>query len=58
MPASWVAALHQASTELDDDVIGELLSQSPEANASVRNVLAKWVNNFPFARIVDLTKEV
>jgi hypothetical protein len=56
MPASWVAALHQAATALDDQLILELLSQIPEVHAPLRNALAEWVNNFRFDRIVALTQ--
>ena len=56
MPASWVAALHQAATALDDELILELLSQIPEVHAPLRNALAEWVNNFRFDRIVALTQ--
>jgi two-component system sensor histidine kinase/response regulator len=56
MPASWVTALHQAATALDDQLILELLSQIPEVHAPLRNALAEWVNNFRFDRILDLTQ--
>jgi CheY-like chemotaxis protein len=54
--ASWVTALHQAATELDAEVIWELLSQIPDSHASLRDTLTEWVNNFRFDRIIDLTQ--
>lgn len=56
MSASWVAALNQAATELDAEVIWELLFQIPESHTPLRDTLAEWVNNFRFDRILDLTQ--
>ncbi|HEY9742500.1 MAG TPA: PAS domain S-box protein [Coleofasciculaceae cyanobacterium] len=56
MSASWVAALNQAATELDAEVIWELLFQIPESHTLLRDTLAEWVKNFRFDRIIDLTQ--
>jgi two-component system sensor histidine kinase/response regulator len=56
MSDSWVIALHQAATELDGEVILELLCQIPETNIALKNLLREWLDNFRFDQIIQLTQ--
>jgi two-component system sensor histidine kinase/response regulator len=56
MSDSWVIALHQAATELDGEVILQLLCQIPEANIALKNLLSEWLDNFRFDQIIQLTQ--
>ena len=56
MPADWVAELYQAATQLDADVILDLLDQVRDQNAPLADGLAKLVHNFRFDTILTLTQ--
>ncbi|HEY9832840.1 MAG TPA: PAS domain S-box protein [Stenomitos sp.] len=56
MPESWVIALHQAATELDGEVILQLLGQIPEAHRYLKEMLTEWLHNFRFDQIIQFTQ--
>jgi len=57
MPADWVTSLHQAATQLDADVILNLLDQIREQNAPLADALVGLVRDFRFDAIMALTKD-
>ncbi|MFE1743884.1 PAS domain-containing protein [Coleofasciculus sp. H7-2] len=58
MPVEWIAALHQAATEADGELILSLAEQIAESNAPISNALVDFVNNFQFEKITDLTEQL
>ena len=58
LPTDWVGDLHQAATQLDADVILDLLDQIREQNASLANALASLVHDFRFDTIMALTESL
>ena len=56
MPDSWVAQLHKAATQADDELIFQLIEQIPESNTPLVNALTDLVNNLRFDKIIDLTQ--
>jgi hypothetical protein len=56
MPADWVTDLRQAATQLDADVILELLDPIREQNAPLADTLARLVHDYRFDTILALTE--
>jgi signal transduction histidine kinase/FixJ family two-component response regulator len=57
LPDSWIEELRQASTQADADLVLELLEQIRRDRESLADSLAKWVNDFQFDRILELTSD-
>ena len=55
LPAEWVAELHQAATQLDADVILEMLEQIREANPALTRALTRLVHDYRFDILITLT---
>ena len=53
MPKKWLIQLKQAASELDEEVIEELLKQIPDEHSLLVQALQNKVNNFDFDDIVD-----
>ncbi|HBB31306.1 MAG TPA: hybrid sensor histidine kinase/response regulator, partial [Cyanobacteria bacterium UBA9273] len=54
MPPEWVAQLHQAATQVDGELIAQLIAQIPEEAIELANGLTQLVNNYRFDRIIAL----
>ena len=57
MPHEWIAELHQAATELDDDIIFELIENIPQEYASLIDTLTNWTDVFRFDKIIELLED-
>jgi PAS domain S-box-containing protein len=56
LPLDWVARLRQAATQLDADVILDLLGRIREQNAPLADALENLVHDFRFDTILNLTQ--
>jgi ammonium transporter, Amt family len=54
MPSSWINELYQASVDLDDDLILELIAQIPEQYNILIDKLTNLVDNFQLKKIRKL----
>jgi len=54
MPSSWIDQLYQASVDLDDDLILELIAQIPEQYNILIDKLTNLVDNFQLKKIRKL----
>ena len=57
MPSNWLTQLQQAASELDEDVIFELLAQIPDEHTLLAQTLQNKVSDFDFEDIVDLVEQ-
>jgi PAS domain S-box-containing protein len=55
LPAEWVTRLHQAATQLDADVILEMLEQIREQYPSLTDALTRLVHDYRFDILINLT---
>jgi PAS domain S-box-containing protein len=55
LPAGWVVSLHQAATQLDADLILDLLDQIRDQHAPIADALQSLVHDFRFDTILTLT---
>ncbi len=58
MPSNWLKNLYQAATELDDDLILELINNIPSENNFLADKLKHLVDNFQIAKIRKLIEEI
>ncbi|GAC1504441.1 MAG: hypothetical protein NVS2B14_17160 [Chamaesiphon sp.] len=58
MPPEWLAQLHQAAKNLNDELILQLIEQIPESNATLAHALRDVVNNFRLDKVIDLTQRI
>ena len=56
MPAEWVQELHKASTQVDSELIAQLIAQIPDEEVELANGLVDLVNNYRFDQIIALTQ--
>ncbi|NET35418.1 MAG: response regulator [Cyanothece sp. SIO1E1] len=56
MSAEWVADLHQAATQADDELIFKLIEQIPANHIALARALTDLSHNFHFERIISLTQ--
>lgn len=56
MPAEWLAQLHQAATQLDAQLLNQLIAQIPKERNSLATALQKKVSEFDFDQIMNLTR--
>ncbi len=54
MPSEWVANLEQAATQLDQELILQLIDKIPPREARLINNLTDWANNYRFDKITEL----
>ena len=57
MPSDWLTQLQQAASELDEDVIFELLTQIPDEHTLLAQTLQNKVSDFDFEDIVNLVEQ-
>jgi CheY-like chemotaxis protein len=58
MPAEWVKQLSEAATQVDSELVVQLIAQIPEEAVELANGLTNLVNNYRFDRIIALTQLV
>lgn len=58
MPRAWVAQLHQAALEVNEELVSELIEQIPESSTLLTDSLKDLVNDFRMDIIVRLTSSV
>ncbi|WP_264322751.1 response regulator [Zarconia navalis] len=58
MPRSWIDRLHQAATQVDAQLVLELLPQVPPDGEVLAKTLEEWVENFRFDRAIELTQSL
>ncbi|HEY9798691.1 MAG TPA: PAS domain S-box protein [Leptolyngbyaceae cyanobacterium] len=56
MPAEWVAQLNEAATQVDSELIDQLIAQIPDEKVELANGLTDLVNNYRFDQIIALTQ--
>jgi len=56
MPAEWVTQLNEAATQVDGELISQLIAQIPQEQVDLANGLTDLVNNYRFDRIIALTQ--
>ena len=56
MPTEWIEQLHYAASQCSDFLILKLLEQIPQENTVLVKGLTELVNNFQFARVMELAK--
>ena len=54
MPSKWLTQLKEAASELDEDLIADLLAQIPDEHTLLAQALQNKVSDFDFDDIVDL----
>ena len=57
MPSTWLTQLEQAASELDEEVVVELLNQIPDEHILLAKLLQNKVDNFDFDDIVNLVQQ-
>ncbi|BAQ63405.1 ammonium transporter [Geminocystis sp. NIES-3709] len=57
MPSSWIDKLYQASVDLDDDLILELIAQIPQEHHTLIEKLTNLVDNFQLKKIRKLIEK-
>ncbi|MGK7877791.1 MAG: ATP-binding protein [Xenococcaceae cyanobacterium] len=57
MPPQWLAQLHQAAEQINDEEIFRLIEQIPPAHTLLANALADLVRNFRCDKIIDLIEQ-
>lgn len=58
MPQTWVKQLYQAASEVNEELVSELIEQIPETSASLAEALRDLVNDFRMDIIVRLTGSI
>ena len=58
IPRAWVAQLHQAALEVNEELVNELIEQIPENAPLLTSSLKDLVNDFRMDVIVRLTSSV
>ncbi|HEY9807486.1 MAG TPA: hypothetical protein V6D04_13020, partial [Candidatus Obscuribacterales bacterium] len=56
MSATWREQLHQAATQVDADLVLQLIRQIPPEHDSLALALAELVNHYRFDRLVAITQ--
>ena len=56
MPSEWLTQLEQAASELDEELIMELLKQIPDEHSLLVQALQNKVDDFDFDDIVNLIR--
>ena len=54
MPQEWQEQLRESAIALDEAIILELIAQIPDSASSLTYILAKWLSDFRFDKIVQL----
>lgn len=58
MPTEWVSQVYHAATQLNAELISELIAQIPEEYTSLATALQKKVNDFDFDQIMNLAQPI
>ncbi|ODG98079.1 histidine kinase [Nostoc sp. KVJ20] len=56
MPPEWLQKIHYAAASCSDELILELLKQTPSDSGQVFQVLKDLANNYQFEKIMELTR--
>ncbi len=54
MPADWVAQLYKAASQVDDELVSNLIAQIPKEKVELANGLTDLMNNYRFDQIIAL----
>lgn len=54
MPVDWINLLYQAATQVDDELILQLIASLPEPNSPLAATIAYWVQQLRFDKIIEL----
>ncbi len=55
MPHDWLTEVHEASTQLDRELVSDLIAQISETHGNLAERLKSWVTSFRFDKITDHT---
>ena len=58
MPHDWLTEVHEASTQLDRELVSDLILQIAETHGSLAERLKGWVTSFRFDKITDHTSSI
>jgi FixJ family two-component response regulator len=56
LPTNWLASLHQRTIDADLDLMLTLIAPIREENEPLATILADFVNNFKFEKVLSLTQ--
>ncbi|OCR00750.1 hybrid sensor histidine kinase/response regulator [Oscillatoriales cyanobacterium USR001] len=57
MSHEWVVNLYQAATQLDTELVFQLIEEIPPSETLIINTLTDWTNNYRFDKITELIEE-
>ncbi|MEM6611923.1 MAG: PAS domain S-box protein [Cyanobacteria bacterium P01_C01_bin.72] len=57
MPPQWLTRVNQAASQLNEQLLQELIAEIPESHISIRTALAQKVTNFDFDEILELISQ-
>ncbi|WP_228061081.1 MULTISPECIES: response regulator [unclassified Coleofasciculus] len=58
MPSGWIAKLHQAANQLDEESIYQLIQQLPDSKATLAETLMELLKEFRLDVIIQLTEPI
>lgn len=57
MPSDWLSLLYQAATQVDDELILQLLDRIPDPRSELAIVLTHWTSHLRFDKIIELVEQ-
>ncbi|GAB4378764.1 MAG: hypothetical protein Kow00121_31340 [Elainellaceae cyanobacterium] len=57
LPLDWVTQLYQAATQVDDELVLELIDRIPPCYSALVMALTHWVNQLRFDKIIELVEQ-
>lgn len=57
MPPDWITLVYQAATQVDDELILQLINRIPEPQSVLAIALTRWVNQLRFDKIIELVEQ-
>jgi GAF domain-containing protein/DNA-binding response OmpR family regulator len=56
MPSDWQSLLYQTATQVDDELILQLLDRIPPSRSDLTSVLTHWANQLQFDKIIEFVE--
>lgn len=57
MPSEWIKQLEVAASKGFDDLIFQLIEQTPQISTPLKNALTNWANNFNFDSVLEIIEK-
>lgn len=58
MPSDWITLVYQAATQVDDELILQLIDRIPESQSILAIALTRWVTQLRFDKIIELVEQL